>query len=438
MEASPGVLLSAQVVNPPAGRSAKGDPSPALRRTFSRRDRIQRFLDTARASLGMDVAFLTSLDGTTQTLTHLSAVDCSCGLEVGSSVPRRDGFCHYVLSGELANAVPDTARNEITARVLANSGVGIGAYVGVPVTLGTGRVYGALCVSSCGPVGDLGSADVAFMNFLARLIAEDLTDQERAMVAETLQHRELDTWLAPGGLTIHAQPIVDLTSGAVRGVEALARFPGHPGSPADIFAAAEQLGRGAELETAAVRSAVALLPRLPEHVHLAVNVSPNVMDDPDLREVLFAAPGDRLVLELTEHVAFSDCPRLPELLRGLRAHGIRIAIDDAGSGYAGLQIILALAPDLIKLDIALIKNIHQDPVRRALVRALTGFAAETDTTIVAEGIENQKELEALRDLGVTLGQGYHIGRPAPFRNLNRLVKTRSVRPAKRCQKNVFS
>lgn len=366
----------------------------------------------------MDVAFVTSLDRTHQTLTFLSADGQTCGLELGTTVPKEDGLCHYVLAGELQNVVPDTLRNEITARVLGDGDAEIGSYVGVPVTLGTGRVYGAVCISSAAPNQDLGPAVVAFMNFLARLVGEELTEQERATVAQTLQQRELDTWLAPGGLTIHAQPIVDLTTGAVCGLEALTRFSGHSGSPADIFAAAAQAGRGAELEIAAVRAALQLLPLMPKEVYLAVNVSPNTVDNPHFREALFDAPGDRIVLELTEHVTFADCARLPELLGELKAHGVRVAIDDTGSGYAGLQIILALTPDLIKLDIALVKNIHQDPVRRALVRALTGFAADSGATILAEGIENQMELDTLRNLGVTLGQGYHIARPAPLSELS--------------------
>jgi EAL domain-containing protein (putative c-di-GMP-specific phosphodiesterase class I) len=391
--------------------------APATNR--SRQGRIQHLLDSARAALHMDAAFVTALDGTQQTLTHLSSDERRTGLELGKTIPRTDGFCHHMLAGDLPNAVPDTNGNEITARLLATSDgeAQIGSYVGVPLTLDGGRVYGAVCVTANQQKPELGSSDVAFLNFLARLIAEELTEEEHEAAARAMHQRELGTWLAPGGLMTTVQPIVDLASGTVRGLEALSRFPGHVGNPDEVFSAAERVGMGAELEVAAVRSALRLLPLVPEHVYLAVNVSPSTARDPRLHDVLFSVPGDRIVLELTEHVPFSDYVGLVGRLRELNAHGVRIAIDDAGSGYAGLQIILALAPDVIKLDIALVKNVNRDPVRRSLVRALAGFASESGAVIVAEGIETRLELETLRDLGVTLGQGFHIARPAPIEQL---------------------
>ncbi len=129
---------------------------------------------------------------------------------------------------------------------------------------------------------------------------------------------------------------------------------------------------------------------------------------------LAAAPADRLVLEVTEHVRVEDYAALGSALRQLRLSGLRLAIDDAGAGFASLQHIVRLAPEGIKLDRTLTNHIEVDRARRALTSALISFASQTGATIVAEGIETRAEVEALRALGVAYGQGYFLGRPGPL------------------------
>jgi EAL domain-containing protein (putative c-di-GMP-specific phosphodiesterase class I) len=132
---------------------------------------------------------------------------------------------------------------------------------------------------------------------------------------------------------------------------------------------------------------------------------------PELIDLLAASPG-RLVVEITEHEPVDDYDELADSLRPLRALGVRIAIDDAGAGYASLRHTLALAPDIVKVDISLTHSIDVDRGRRALASALISFADEMDMTIVAEGIETAAELATLRELGVRYGQGYHLAEPA--------------------------
>jgi EAL domain-containing protein (putative c-di-GMP-specific phosphodiesterase class I) len=117
------------------------------------------------------------------------------------------------------------------------------------------------------------------------------------------------------------------------------------------------------------------------------------------------------VVEITEHELIEDYAHLLDALTPLRTAGIRLAVDDAGSGYASLRHILSLQPDIIKLDIALTRGVDTDPVRRALASALVGFARDTGSVIVAEGIETSAELAALQRLGVPLGQGFYLARP---------------------------
>ena len=122
-------------------------------------------------------------------------------------------------------------------------------------------------------------------------------------------------------------------------------------------------------------------------------------------------PLERIVVEMTEHAPVGDYDGLNTALQPLRDAGARVAVDDAGAGFASLRHILLLAPDIIKLDISLTRGIDSDRSRRALSYALVAFARETQTTIVAEGIETEAELRALRDIGVTHGQGFLLARP---------------------------
>jgi EAL domain-containing protein (putative c-di-GMP-specific phosphodiesterase class I) len=300
----------------------------------------------------------------------------------------------------------------VTSTLPATGLADIGAYVGVPLTLRSGRVYGALCVTSHDARSEISAPDVAFMRLLSHLVSEELSIMEGRALQRRMQRDSLAGYLAPGGLRVMLQPIVNITNGRAVGVEALARFPGYTGSPSEMFSCAAAAGIGVALELAAITAALGLLEHVPDDVYLAVNASPDAVADPRLQELLARAPGERLVLELTEHVAFTDHAQLMTQLAGLRRRGVRIAVDDTGSGFASLQNVLAIAPDVIKLDLALVTGIDRDPVRRALARALTAFAAECGATLVAEGIETRGELETLRALGVTLGQGYYLSRPA--------------------------
>jgi EAL domain-containing protein (putative c-di-GMP-specific phosphodiesterase class I) len=134
---------------------------------------------------------------------------------------------------------------------------------------------------------------------------------------------------------------------------------------------------------------------------------------PALDACLAAIPGDRIVLELTEHTRVRDYEGLRVCLDRFRDRGVRIAVDDAGAGYAGLQHILNLQPDVIKLDIMLTRDVDTDPARRALSACLVTFADEIGAEVVAEGIETLAALEALRALGIRWGQGFYLARPAP-------------------------
>jgi EAL domain-containing protein (putative c-di-GMP-specific phosphodiesterase class I)/DNA-binding NarL/FixJ family response regulator len=224
--------------------------------------------------------------------------------------------------------------------------------------------------------------------------------------------REIRSVIDGSALTSALQPIFDLERLEPVGYEALARFPNHSTRQVpDWFADAATVGLRAELELTAVATGMESLDALPPNTFLSVNASPELLRERTLADMIATAPGRRLVLEVTEHAEVADYDTLVTRLHDLREAGCRIAVDDAGAGYASLRHILRLRPDYIKLDMTLTQGIDRDPDRRALASSLLTFAREVSATVIAEGIETEAELDTLRGLGATLGQGYYLARP---------------------------
>ena len=218
------------------------------------------------------------------------------------------------------------------------------------------------------------------------------------------------------GIDVVFQPIVDLDSRGVVGLEALSRFRAHPPRPPDAwFAEAASVGLRTELELAAIALALAELDRIPGRASLWINASPQTLASPALARTLDGVPARRVVLEMTEHAPVGDYEELREMLRPLRDAGVALAIDDVGTGFASLRHIVCLEPDHMKLDRALVEGVGRDPTRQALIERLVSFADEIGIGLVAEGVETPNELEALRSLGVRRAQGFHLGVPRPLR-----------------------
>lgn len=253
----------------------------------------------------------------------------------------------------------------------------------------------------------------ATARFVASVMTPGLADRVE------LQNR-IQTVLAEGALDIVFQPIVDLRSGRMVGCEALSRFRSPPAEPPDWwFAAAERVDRGVELELLAMRRALAEIPMVPAHLHVSVNAGPRTILHPQFPDLVRTAELSRLVLELTEHESVPDYAALVSVLEPLRARGMRLSVDDTGSGYAGLTHLHQLNPDVIKLDRSLIAGVHADPVRRALTTAMACFAAAIGGKVIAEGLERQADVDCLRQLGIHQVQGFLFWRPMPLAELVR-------------------
>lgn len=253
------------------------------------------------------------------------------------------------------------------------------------------------------------TADV--ISELSSHLEREATDAE----ARREQHRRIHSTISGARLELVFQPIVDLQTRRRNGVEALARFPGDPTMPPDVwFAQAWEVGLGVELELLACRMALEKTRELPSETFLSLNISPQTALSPQFPTLLEGERVGSLVFEITEHARVDDYEALAKAFESAIVSGARIAVDDAGAGFASLRHILNLHPHVIKLDIDLVRGIHQDRSRRALAAALISFAAEMDCVIVAEGIETGEELGTLVALGVHSGQGYYLGRPGPL------------------------
>jgi PAS domain S-box-containing protein len=236
-------------------------------------------------------------------------------------------------------------------------------------------------------------------------------DEARALEDKKLRIADV---LGRRALRMVFQPIADVATGTIIGAEALARFPDDPTqSPDRWFADAADVGLSTELELLAIEIALEAATGLPPHLYLSVNVSPHTVCTDRLSELLSSSSRrpTELVVEITEHVSVEDYSALERCLERLRALGLRLAVDDAGAGYASFRHILGLSPDYIKLDRALIDGMDGDPARRALVSAVVTFGREVSAAVVAEGIETPGELRTARLLDVDAAQGFLIGRP---------------------------
>jgi EAL domain-containing protein (putative c-di-GMP-specific phosphodiesterase class I) len=207
------------------------------------------------------------------------------------------------------------------------------------------------------------------------------------------------------------QSVVRLADREAVGYEALTRFA--DGSrPDQRFAQANAAGMSVKFEMACLQAQLEAAAWLPEHTWLSVNVSP-ALATAIVPLVSALAMADRdLVFEITEHVEVGDYAELGRALELVRDRA-RLAVDDAGAGYAGLRHILELHPQFVKLDLNIVRNVDTDSARQAMVAGMAHFAGNSGCELIAEGIETEGELAELIRLGVTYGLGYLFGRPAP-------------------------
>lgn len=388
----------------PARRAAEVVPAPD--------SMLQELLDLARRQLRADIAFVGAFTDDTRVLRAIAA-DEPLPIGPGWAEPLEATLCQRILDGRLPRVIPDTAREPECATLPATRDFGIGSYVGVPVLLADGRLYGTLCCLSHAPDPRLSDRDADVLAGVAATLGRLLDAEEHGRSVRRAVLDRVDDVLTAGALDIVYQPVVHLQQAVVVGVEALARFRPSPQRPPDVwFAEAAQVGMHAELELLAARRALAGATELPGF--LALNFSATTICSPAFAALLEEVHLRRVVVEVSEHEEVEDYAPVLAALEPLRRRGLRVAVDDAGAGFASLRHVVRLSPDILKLDLSLVRGIDTDSARQELAAALTAFAGKTGADVVAEGVETQAELEALARVGVQLVQGWHLcpGLPA--------------------------
>jgi EAL domain-containing protein (putative c-di-GMP-specific phosphodiesterase class I) len=374
---------------------------------------IERILSLARGALDMDVALVGAFDGE-YVIEAVEGDEEWFDLEVGKRIPVEETYCRRMVQGDLPSVLPDASVDERTADLPITREAGIGAYVGVPIRLWDGTLYGTLCCLSRSSEPSLNDRDGRFLQVLADIVADQIDRGQLEGEKRRLEWSRVRDVLERDDIDIEFQPVFDLADCRIVSLEALARFWTEPmRSPSAWFAEANEVGLGVELELAAIKSALRRIDDFPPDVALALNVSPTTALDRRFCELLLDL-ADRVVIEITEHAQVDDYEELQRALAPLRQRGAKVAIDDVGAGFANLRHILRLSPDIVKLDLSLTQEIARDPAREALATSLVGFAEGVGASIVAEGISSDEELALLRALGVSYGQGFYLARPSPL------------------------
>ncbi len=256
-----------------------------------------------------------------------------------------------------------------------------------------------------------------------RLILQAVQDARRdaqleAGLRDRENSRQLLQVILSGDVNVRYEAIVDIHSAQVLGYEALSRGPEGTdiSNPRELFRRAEDAGLLYELDCLCRKAALERARQLPSGRILFLNCLPTAIGDPNLRDdglrkmlEIFGLRPDELVLEISESESIDNFGVFREVVDSCRELGIRIAIDDAGTGYASLEAIMEIAPDFIKTDLTLVRGIDTDAPRREVVRAINALAVGMGAQVIAEGIETDRELCALREIGVRYGQGYYFG-----------------------------
>jgi EAL domain-containing protein (putative c-di-GMP-specific phosphodiesterase class I) len=304
----------------------------------------------------------------------------------------------------------------------------IGSYVGMPIRTSDDSVVGMLCCADPTARVDLDGHDLSTMGMLAALLGDLLARSSTLSRQRDAMHQRVSSAVRGEGLRIALQPIIETSTGRLTGAEALARFDDRA-APHGWFADAESVGLRAELETTAATMALARLGDLEDGTWLTVNLSPDLVIDGALDQLLDGQDVSRILVEITEHAPIPDYGGLHDALDRFRRDGLQLAVDDAGAGYASFRHILNLRPDVIKVDISLVRDIDLDAAQQALVDSLLSFSDRSGAVLLAEGVERQGELDELARLGVPLVQGFLLGRPTLAGLPSRYVRA-GVRPGR--------
>lgn len=369
---------------------------------------IHRAVELAHRHLELDVAYIAELAEGRQIYRAVAGDAASFKIALDDGPPVEATYCQRLVNGEIPNVIQDTSAEAAVAELPMTEEARIGAYIGIPLRLFDDSLYGTFCCLNHDPDPTLDGRELRFMSMLSELIVDELNEDRRvALLRADIKHL-----IETESVDVAYQPIIDLRTERCLGLEALARFPRRFPKPEKTFAASADVGLGLELEQLMVQRAWGGLDRLGEGQFLALNLTPmSLLELARRANRRPEVPLDQLVVEVTEHAAVESYRALRGELEPLRERGLRLAVDDAGAGYASLRHVLELRPDFIKLDHSLCYGIADDHARRVAVRGLVLLARDIGASAIAEGVELESDLTTIRKLGIDAAQGYLLGEP---------------------------
>ncbi|MFE8072267.1 EAL domain-containing protein [Marinobacteraceae bacterium S3BR75-40.1] len=374
---------------------------------------IRNLLKATREYLGMEVAFVSQFVEGLRVFRYVDSDESVKAIRVGDSDPLDESYCQRVVLGRLPGWMRD-ARFWPAARELDITWkLPIGGFVSVPIVLSDGGIYGTFCCLSRMPKPNLSATDHAYLTVFAEVTAALLEENWETMEGRHSVRRDITAILEQDQLSTFFQPIVSFSSQRMLGFEALSRVEQANWPPDVLFSHAARVGMEEILSERAIEKTLQAMDSLDPDSFISINLSPEVVVNFDPRPLLARIPSHRIVLEVTEHTAVEDYDTLSRALEPLRAAGMRLAVDDAGAGYASFRHVLKLKPDIIKLDMSLSRHIDNDEQRQLLLMALVEFARRRGCQVLAEGVETEGERRTLQELGVDMGQGFLFARPQP-------------------------
>lgn len=379
-------------------------------------DRIlTKLLNSVRERLGMEVAFISEFTSGRRVFRYVESARGVDIVRVGGSDPLDESYCAKIVAAELPELMVNAQDNIVARTLAATQIIPVGAHLGVPLRLSNGVVFGTFCLFSRFEIAGLAESDLGFLRVfadVASVIIERGCEEEAAKKA---LHDQLRALVHNNKLEVLFQPIFNVQECKVVGYEALCRTKDRI-MPTDIlFQQAALLGLGTFLDAHIIAKSLEYLKRFSPGQYLSCNVTPDTACNPELIKLFADMPDlSQVVFEITEHDAVRDYSAIALVMAPLRQKGARLAVDDAGAGYASLRHILLLKPDIIKLDISLIRDINRDHEKQALASALAEFSLRCGYSLVAEGVETREELNCLQGLGIRLIQGYLVSKPYPF------------------------
>ncbi|MDG4663716.1 EAL domain-containing protein [Mycobacterium sp. 236(2023)] len=377
---------------------------------------IRTLLSFVRRRLDLDYAWVASFHDGVYVIDEFVS-----NLDEWNPLPDRElsvseSYCVRVIDGRLPPVIPDTSLNQTTAALPITSEVGVGSYVGAPINGPDGAPAGMAAVIGRSPKPGLNDDDLLLVKQVADLVSTLITPPTGGPNRSAEQRAAIRRVVAEQDFEVNFQSVHDIATGKVVGVEALARFSCEPYRPDAFFQQAAALGLGIELEHSIVARVAAKMVHLPAEAFVAINVSPAAALVAPWDRLLEGVDRSRIVLEITEHSAVPDYEALDDVMEQCRSHGMRVAVDDVGAGFASFSHVLELGPEFVKIDQSITRNIDNDDARRRLAQAIAEFAGQIGATVIAEGVETQGELDAVSAAGITLAQGYFLSRPKPFQH----------------------